>query len=1162
MTAAYTGFPVDLLINHKDECYGINDRATKIQMPAPGEKIKFKNYHKQMQVPFVIYADFESIIKPYQAAAGDKSEIKSKHQACGFGYQIVRYDGASSNVRIYRGEDAGEQFLKSLHQEVININAIFAKPKPLHMSEKNEKDFQSATQCWICQKEFNDEKNPKVRDHCHILGQYRGPAHKICNVKLAIKPWITPIPVVFHNLKGYDSHLIMQQIHKITGRLSCIPNNTEKYISFSVGQLKFLDSFQFIGSSLAKLVDATDKDDFKITQNSFNPHPIKKRLYGSMGSENSRPIILRESIDKQKLAYILKHPSQFEFGTDFRNGQNQLGLLKTYFSMLNQNGERLMPYKQRNGFGRYWTAQTFGIQNMSRRIRHTICRDSMVDIDIKNAHPTLLSWYCHKHGIKCEALDKYIKSREPMLQDLVNCRHITRDEAKKFLLAIMNGKQINLQPGDLPWLIGYYAGMRNIIRAVVQLNPELYDLAKQSKYNHYNLEGSTINHLLCGLENKALMAAFDYLNGKGIEVAVLVFDGLMIYKNDVTNIAGILQGCSSSVNQVLEGCDIEFTVKEMDEGYDIPSTTRPTNQPVDINLLLQKGVYPYEYMDSFDRFQETELPPIGKFYSSLSDESISKNDYQHAQEVWKTFNCENLGDYHDLYLKTDVTLLADVFQTFRRTCMNAYKLDPLNYYTAPGLSWDALLKYTAIELELLTDYDQHLFIEKGMRGGISMASKRHAKANNPGVPGYDPSEEHNHIMYYDANNLYGWAMSQPLPYSGFKWVDKPPTEPGKGCILEVDLEYPAELHESHNDYPLAPERFKVKKEWLSGYQANLLEDDNILNTEKLVPNLMDKTKYVLHYRNLQLYLSLGMKLKKIHRILEFNEAPWMEPYIRMNTEFSKKSKSAFEKDFYKLMNNSVFGKTMENLRKRVDIKVVRTCGYPKEKEQLRKIIAKPNYDRAVIFSEELLALHSHKTRLKLNKPVYVGMCVLDLSKHLMYDWYYNTLKRKYGSQCTLLYTDTDRLLVDITNPDVYADMESMKTHYDFSDYPKDHQLFSEENKNPIGSKFKDECSGTPIAEYVGLRPKMYSILRADEQLIKKAKGVKKYVITKQINFANYKDALFNQKTYSHEMNMLRSQKHQIYGLTINKTTLSPLDTKRWTAPDGITTYAFGYRQEQ
>ena len=146
----------------------------------------------------------------------------------------------------------------------------------------------------------------------------------------------------------------MQQIDKITGRLSCIPNNTEKYISFSVGQLKFLDSFQFMASSLAKLVDATDKDDFKITQNSFNAQPIKKRIYGSLGSEDCRPFILRECIDKQKLAYILEHHNQFEPGTNFRNGQKsdketQLSLLRIYLSMLNQNGERLMPYRQRNG---------------------------------------------------------------------------------------------------------------------------------------------------------------------------------------------------------------------------------------------------------------------------------------------------------------------------------------------------------------------------------------------------------------------------------------------------------------------------------------------------------------------------------------------------------------------------------------------------------------------------------------------------------------------------------------------------------------------------------------------------------------------------------------------------------------------------------------------
>ena len=195
-----------------------------------------------------------------------------------------------------------------------------------------------------------------------------------------------------------------------------------------------------------------------------------------------------------------------------------------------------------------------------------------------------------------------------------------------------------------------------------------------------------------------------------------------------------------------------------------------------------------------------------------------------------------------------------------------------------------------------------------------MVSKRHAKANNPHTADYDPDKE---------NNLYGWAMSQPLPYSGFKWktrnkegkIDR--REKGKGWILEVDLEYPKELHKSHNDYALAPEKLHAskKKEWRSEYQTELLENNSMINMEKHVPNLMDKKKYVVHYRNLQLYLSLGMKLKRIHRILEFNEKPWMEPYICLNTELRKRATSAFEKDFYKLMNNSVFGKTMENLRK-------------------------------------------------------------------------------------------------------------------------------------------------------------------------------------------------------------------------------------------------------
>ena len=487
----------DLLIKHKEDCYGINKNSTRIDMPPEGSYIRFKNHQNQMPVAYVIYADFESIIKPKTEKAGDKSEINSEHE----------------KPVIYRGKDVVEVFLNHIECEVSNINNIFAHPKPLIKTEQNIKDYENATKCWICEQEIT-KNNPKVRDHCHFTGEYRGAAHTSCNLKLKIKPGKTKIPVVFHNLKGYDSHLIMQKIHKAKGNITCIPNNAEKYISFSIAQLKFLDSFQFMASSLENLVKATNKSDFKITKSEF---------------------------------------------------------------------------------------------------------------------------------------------------------------------------------GD---------------------------------------------------------------------------------KTDI---------------------------------------------------ILRKGVYPYEYIDSLDRFNETQVPPIDKFYRKLSDEKIKDVDYEHAQKVWNEFNCKTIGDYHDLYLKTDVVLLADVFQTFRKTCMDSYKLDPLHYYTAPGLSWDALLKHTNIDLELLTDLDMHLFIEKGMRGGISMVSKRHAKANNPHTADYNPENENNYIMYYDANNLYGWAMSQSLPYSDFKWktrnkdgkFDK--RQKGNGWILEV--EYPKHLHKLHNDYPLVPEKLAVKEEWLSSYQT-------------------------------------------------------------------------------------------------------------------------------------------------------------------------------------------------------------------------------------------------------------------------------------------------------------------------------------------------------
>ena len=260
----------------------------------------------------------------------------------------------------------------------------------------------------------------------------------------------------------------------------------------------------------------------------------------------------------------------------------------------------------------------------------------------------------------------------------------------------------------------------------------------------------------------------------------------------------------------------------------------------ELSLLKRKGVYPYEYMNTEERFNETKLPPKEAFYSRLSGEGITDEDYKHALNVWDVFKMKTLKDYHDLYNKTDVLLLADVFENFRNNSLKNYKLDPAHYFTAPGLS---CLKMTGVNLELLSDIDMLLMVEKGIRGGISMISTRYGEANNKYMEGsFNKNKPSKYIQYLDANNLYGTAMSMKLPTHGFKWMSSGELETlfeiqelhtwnKTPCILEVNLEYPKELHDSHNDYPLCPERVMCKN-----------------NVEKLIPNLRDKKKYVLHYK--------------------------------------------------------------------------------------------------------------------------------------------------------------------------------------------------------------------------------------------------------------------------------------------------------------------------
>ena len=564
-------------------------------------------------------------------------------------------------------------------------------------------------------------------------------------------------------------------------------------------------------------------------------------------------------------------------------------------------------------------------------------------------------------------------------------------------------------------------------------------------------------------------------------------------------------------------------------------------------LIKRKGFYPYEYMNTEERFKETKLPPKEAFYSRLSGKGITKGDYKHALNVWNVFNMKTFKDYHELYNETDVLLLADVFESFRDLCLKIYSLDPAHYFTAPGLAWDACLKITKVVLELLSNPDMLLMFERCIRGGISMVSNRYGKANNKYMKGgFNKNEPSTYIMNLDENNLYGYVMSEELPTHGFKWLTGGEIEKiyenrhnlnKISCILEVDLEYPKDLHNLHNDFPLCPERVKCKN-----------------GVEKLIPNLRDKNNYVLHYKTLIFYLDQGIKLKHIHKGIKFVESAWMKPYIDMNTELRANAKNEFEKIFFKLMNNAVFGKTMENIRNRKDVKLVNN------EERARKLIAKPNFRSCKIFSENLISVHMKKTSLKMDKPVYLGACILDLAKIVMYDFHYNYIKPKYGDKAKQLYMDTDSLMYLIETEDFYKDISGdVKDKFDTSNYPENHPsgIPTGQNKKVLGM-VKDEAGGKIIKEFVGLRAKLYSYKMDEGEETKKCKGVKKQVVENSIRHEDYKTCLLTGKEELRKMNIIRSYDHEVYTEEVNKVALSAEDDKRYILEDGIHTLAWGH----
>lgn len=354
-----------------------------------------------------------------------------------------------------------------------------------------------------------------------------------------------------------------------------------------------------------------------------------------------------------------------------------------------------------------------------------------------------------------------------------------------------------------------------------------------------------------------------------------------------------------------------------------------------IPFVSGKGVFPYDYVSSFENFLEDKLPPQADFYNTLNEEELSDEDYEFAGKMWDAFEINNLGEYSDLYLLTDIAILAEIFENFRELCITNHRLDPVHYYTLPGFTWDAFLRMNKTPIELLTDEEKYEFLEGAIRGGIAQVSKRFAEANNPMIPDtYKPEKPTSYLMYLDFVNLYGWGGLMKMPHKNFKWLDEVELAAFSKDLATIDPKgdkwYAVEVDHSintHNDLPLAVDRRCITYDMLSDFQKKLLSnfpEIKLSKIEKLVPSILPKRNYICLLENLKFHLQHGLILKKIHRVLKADQAAILQEYIQFNSIRRGFALTKFEISFWKALNNQLYGKTIQNVRGQLDVRIATT----------------------------------------------------------------------------------------------------------------------------------------------------------------------------------------------------------------------------------------------
>jgi hypothetical protein len=325
------------------------------------------------------------------------------------------------------------------------------------------------------------------------------------------------------------------------------------------------------------------------------------------------------------------------------------------------------------------------------------------------------------------------------------------------------------------------------------------------------------------------------------------------------------------------------------------------------NKVLRKLIFPYDFLKSKESLKYSKLPDKNEFFNQLSESHIAQDEYEFIQEIWELFGCKNLGDLLELYCLIDVLSLSDVWRKFSILTYNAYGLNINHYLSTPALSWDAMLKQTSIQLEYIRDPEKIAFLNDSIRGGICQVNEHLSTANNKFIKNYDSKQQSSYIISADFNNLYGFAMQQKLPFADFKFIKsknqkleifenlingKLDENSEKGYIFEINAVVNETDHQYFDEYPFMPQ----KKTPPNSTQ------------KKLILDLEPKENYKIYYLNLKQMIEKNIKITKISRILEFSQSHFLSNYIQLNTNMRSSASNEFEKDFFKLMNNSIYGK--------------------------------------------------------------------------------------------------------------------------------------------------------------------------------------------------------------------------------------------------------------